>query len=63
MIYHKNMKLALAQLNPIIGDINANKELIVRSYKELNTDADLIIFSSVQYQGILPWIYLLMIIF
>ena len=49
------MKLALAQLNPVIGDLNGNAERILEVCKELNNkDVDLVITPELSLIGYPP---------
>ncbi len=49
------MKLALFQIDPIIGDIKGNKEKIINGYrKAINDGADLVIFPELALPGYSP---------
>ena len=49
------MKIALCQINPIIGDIKGNKDKIINGYKRgVELDADLVIFPELSLCGYPP---------
>lgn len=49
------MKIALCQINPIIGDIKGNKDKIINGYKRgIELDADLVIFPELSLCGYPP---------
>ncbi|MCZ7612879.1 MAG: hypothetical protein M5T52_04900 [Ignavibacteriaceae bacterium] len=49
------MKIALCQINPIIGNLDYNKEKIVKGYKRGTTaKADLVIFPELSLVGYPP---------
>ncbi|MCX7798620.1 MAG: NAD+ synthase [Melioribacter sp.] len=49
------MKIAICQYNPIIGDINGNKEKILKGYnKGINDGADLVVFPELFLCGYPP---------
>jgi len=48
------MKLTLAQLNPVVGDIRGNLEHVARSLEQHGWDTDLIIFSELFLVGYPP---------
>jgi NAD+ synthetase len=49
------MKIALCQMNTIIGDINGNKQKIINGYKKaVEADADLVIFPELTITGYSP---------
>ena len=49
------MKIALAQINPVIGDFNANTETIKRSARSaLDRQCDLVVFSELVLSGYPP---------
>ena len=49
------MKIALCQINPIIGDIDWNKQKIINGYKKaLENDVDLVIFPELTITGYPP---------
>ncbi len=49
------MKIALCQIDPIIGDINGNKQKIIDGYTQaVNSDADLVIFPELAVTGYSP---------
>lgn len=49
------MKIGLAQLNPIVGDLDGNKEKILHAYKTLvNEDAQLVVFPELSICGYPP---------
>jgi NAD+ synthase (glutamine-hydrolysing) len=50
MIFDKKLNLILSQINPIVGDIDHNKEKILKIIKA-NRDADLIIFPEMALVG------------
>ena len=54
------MKLALAQLNPVIGDLDGNSEKIFEVCKEIkNKDIDLVITPELSLIGYPPKTYYL----
>jgi NAD+ synthase (glutamine-hydrolysing) len=49
------MRLALAQINPIVGDLDGNRELILRWLSEArSTSADLVVFPELAVTGYPP---------
>ena len=46
------MKIALCQINPTVGALDANKELILANYKEAGENgADLVVFPEMVITG------------
>ena len=46
------MKIALCQINPTVGALDANKELILSNYKEaVENGADLVVFPEMVITG------------
>lgn len=49
------MKIALCQIDPIIGDINGNKQKIIAGYEQaVNSSVDLVIFPELAVTGYSP---------
>ncbi len=48
------MKIALAQLNPVVGDIDGNCSRLIETVRHLNGAADLVVFSELYLAGYPP---------
>ena len=48
------MRLALAQLNVVVGDLDGNRELIVGAIREARAGADLVVFPELAVTGYPP---------
>lgn len=55
------MKIALAQINPIVGDIEGNNKKIIEQVKKIN--ADLVVFPELSIVGYCPQDYILKKVF
>jgi len=49
------MKIAIAQLNPIVGDIEGNCTRIINAAADLAKSADLVVFPELSVLGCPPW--------
>ncbi len=47
----QNLKLVVAQINPVVGDISGNRRRIERIWKNLEGTCDLIVFPEMVYTG------------
>ena len=50
----KNYKIALAQINPVLGNLEYNKMLILKIIKSTAKKADLIVFPELSLVGYPP---------
>ena len=49
------MRLALAQINPVVGDLEGNRELILERLSEARSNsADLVVFPELVVTGYAP---------
>ncbi len=52
--YYPHMKIALAQLNPIVGDLTGNSELVLEAVREAEGQADLLVCPELVLCGYPP---------
>ncbi len=48
------MKITLAQLNPVVGDVSGNLKKVVETFEQVRRDSDLVVFSELFLVGYPP---------
>ncbi|MCK9374815.1 MAG: NAD+ synthase [Syntrophobacterales bacterium] len=48
------MKITLAQLNPVVGDVSGNLKKVVETFEQVRRDSDLVVFSELFLTGYPP---------